>query len=242
MTSRVAVPAVPELGPLLGRLAAPAGTNGGPVPLDDIRLRLVTELFELAGAARAFAESGDPASAAQSLNRHGWLAAWERAVDAASERVAGRIEAMLRSAAAESRLPGRRLRRILLTGDEKRGIAVRLGSGGALLVDALDQMESTVRKTARGGEHGETWRTELARVARQLESAWVALEAAAAREEAAWREDAADVRAWRRKRWPLWLISLAVVLLLGWTALVLGGFLDAPGWFRPVADWWWIHT
>jgi hypothetical protein len=163
-------------------------------------------------------------------------------VDAASERVAGRIEAMLRSAAAESRLPGRRLRRILLTGEEKRGIAVRLGSGGALLVDALDQMESTVRKTARGGEHGETWRTELARVARQLESAWVALEAAAAREEAAWREDAADVRAWRRKLWPLWLISLAVVLLLGWTALVLGGFLDAPGWFRPVADWWWIRT
>ena len=42
---------VPELGPLLGRVAVPEGPASGLVPLDDIRLTLVSELFDLAGAA-----------------------------------------------------------------------------------------------------------------------------------------------------------------------------------------------
>lgn len=231
--------AVPELGPLLGRLADPAGARSGVVPLDDIRLTLVSELFELAGAARAFADAGDLAAAAQSLNRHGWLVAWDRAVDVASARVAGRIEARLRSAAAESRLPRRKLKRILLTDNERRGIAVRLGSGGALLVDALDEMERSVRETARQGKAAAAWRDALAAVARRLEASWRSLETAAADEEAAWREDTSDVRAWRLPRWPLWLVSVVVVIGLGWVALVLGGFVDSPAWFRPVANWWW---
>jgi hypothetical protein len=234
--------AVPELGPLLGRLAEAGGARNGVVPLDDIRLQLVTDLFELAGAARSFADAGDLSSAAQSLNRHGWLAAWERAVDAAAQRVAGRVEARLRSAAAESRLPARKLRLVVLTDDERRGIAVRLGSGGALLVDALDEMERSVREAARRGDVGDSWRDALAAVARRLEAAWRSLETAAADEEAAWQEDTSDVRAWRRPRWPLWVITAVVVVVLGWAALVLGGFMDAPSWFRPVADWWWNAT
>lgn len=236
---RVSEPAIPELGPLLGRLAEPAGAMRSIVPLDDIRLQLVSDLFELAGAARSFADAGDYASAAQSLNRHGWLAAWERAVAAAAARVAERIEARLRSAAAESRLPARKLRRILLTDDERRGIVVRLGSGGALLVDALDEMEQSVRALARRGAPGASWRDALAVVARRLEAAWSSLERAAADEEAAWSEDVADVRAWRRPRWPLWVITLAVLGAFGWLALVLGGFIDAPSWLLPVAQWWW---
>jgi hypothetical protein len=237
--ARVSEPAIPELGPLLGRLAEPAGATRGVVPLDDIRLQLVSDLFELAGAARSFAESGDLASAAQSLNRHGWLAAWERAVAAAAARVAERIEGRIRSAAAESRLPQRKLRRILLTDDERRGIVVRLGSGGALLVDALDEMEQSVRTMARRGEAGTSWRDALAAVARRLESAWSSLERAAAAEEAAWREDISDVRAWRRPRWPLWVVTVVVLFILGWLALVLGGFINSPSWFLPVAQWWW---
>lgn len=236
---KVSEPAIPELGPLLGRLAEPAGARRGVVPLDDIRLQLVSDLFELAGAARSFAESGDLASAAQSLNRHGWLAAWERAVDAAALRVADRIDARVRSAAAESRLPARKLRRILLTDDERRGIVVRLGSGGALLVDALDEMEHSVRAMARRGEAGTSRRDALAAVARRLEAAWSSLERAAADEEAAWSEDISDVRAWRRPRWPLWLITAVVLFAFGWLALVLGGFIDSPSWFLPVAHWWW---
>jgi hypothetical protein len=241
VTDTVSTPAIPEIGPMLGRLAEPARDHAGLVALDDIRLQLVSDLFELAGAARSFADAGDLASAAQSLNRHGWLAAWERAVAAAARRVAERIEFQLRSAAAESRLPKRRLTRVLLTDDERRGIAVRLGTGGALLVDALDEMEHSVRETARRGATGEAWREALTAVARRLESAWTSLERAAATEVAAWQEDGDDVRRWKRARWPLWITTVLVLALLGWLALVLGGFVHAPAWFRPAAQWWWNH-
>lgn len=232
-------PDIPELGPLLGRLAVPQGVASGLVPLDDVRLRLVSEVFELAGAAREFAQEGDAASAVQSLSRHGWLAAWERAVDAAAQRIAERIEARFRSAAAESRLPQKRLARRLLSKDERRGISVRIGTGGAALVEALDAMEATARKAARSAAQAEDWRTAITAVARRLESAWTALEEAAAREEASWQEDIAEVRAWRRPRWPLWVISLGIAGLAAYVALVLGGFLIAPGFLRPLAEWWW---
>ena len=62
---------VPELGPSFGELALPSGvprTRGTrvSVPLDDLRLALVTELFDMAGAAREFAAGGDRSSAVHS--------------------------------------------------------------------------------------------------------------------------------------------------------------------------------
>lgn len=234
---------IPELGPLLGRLAAPAGTTSSLVPLDDIRLSLVTELFQLAGAARAFAAEGDLDSALQSLSRHGWQAAWERAVTAAAARVATRLEQRFTAASAESRLPGRKLRKVMLTDDERRGIAVRLGSGGGALVEALDRMELLMRRAVRDAagtsDAGALWKRALTGVARRLESAWFALEEAARAEEAAWQEDVGQVRAWKRPRWPLWVITLAIAAVLLWAGLVLGGFLSAPDWFRPLADRFW---
>ena len=239
MTARPS--AIPELGPLLGRLAAPADA-GAPIPLDDVRLALVTELFELAGAARDFDAEGDHASALQSLNRHGWLAAWDRAVQAAAARVTERLDHRFRSAAAESRLPRRKLARMLLTAEERRGVAVRLGAGGATLVEALDEMEQAMRATARDDSKEEAWRNALTGVARRVEGAWLALEQAARDEELAWQPDIADVRAWRRPRWPLWLITAGVLALFAWLGLVLGGFVDSPRWFLPAADWWWTRT
>ncbi|MGH7580421.1 MAG: hypothetical protein ACREM9_09645, partial [Gemmatimonadales bacterium] len=104
---------VPELGPSLGRLGdPPLDRHSGPlgVTLDDIRLRLVTGIFELAGAGRAFAAAGDPDGAIASLNRVAWLALWEKAVAASAERVAATINARLDEAGAESRYPRGRLR------------------------------------------------------------------------------------------------------------------------------------
>ena len=47
---------IPELGPALGRLCSrPQAASGRWVSVDDIRLDLVTRIFELAGAARGFA-------------------------------------------------------------------------------------------------------------------------------------------------------------------------------------------
>lgn len=232
---------IPELGPLLGRVAVPEGPASGLVPLDDIRLKLVTELFDLAGAAREFASSGDVSSALQSLSRQGWLAAWERAVDAAAERVASRIEARLRSGAAESRLPKKRLARVLLSADERRGIAVRIGVGGASLIEALDIMEPLARRAGRDPQGVDAWRAAIAGVARRTDSAWAALEQAAAREEAAWQEDVSHVRAWRRPRLPLWIVTIAVLGLALWLGLMLGGFVVVPGFLRPLAEWWWAR-
>ncbi len=236
---------VPELGPLLGRLAAPPSPHAvrpGAVSLDDIRLALATELFDLAGAAREFAGAGDPAAGIESLTRHEWLGAWEHAVSAASARVADRIDAQLRSAAAESRLPARRLRTELLTDDERRGIAVRLGSGGGALVTALDTLEAAVRRATRSPEGMAAWRDALAMVARRLETAWVELEAAVRHEESAWQEDTARVRAWRRPAWPLWVITAVVLAAATWLGLIFGGYVTAPEFVRPLAEAWWART
>ena len=78
--------AIPELGPSLGRLVDPPQLRGDrgslDLILDDIRLDLVTGIFELAGAARSFAASGDRQGAISSLSRVAWLGLWERAVAA----------------------------------------------------------------------------------------------------------------------------------------------------------------
>src|SRR5688500_4274310 len=98
--------AVPELGPPLGRLAEPP-TGALRVPLgltlEDLRLALVSELFELAGAGRSFAASGDRQDARASLGRVAWLGVWERAVAAAAARLTELVNARFREAAAESR-------------------------------------------------------------------------------------------------------------------------------------------
>ncbi|HJR51524.1 MAG TPA: hypothetical protein VJ794_10485, partial [Gemmatimonadales bacterium] len=107
---------VPELGPSLGRLTDPAQPRAGPlgVRLDDIRLTLVTGVFELAGAARSFAAAGDAVGAAASLNRVAWLRLWEQAVAASADRITTTVNARLEEAAAESRYPRRKLREAAL--------------------------------------------------------------------------------------------------------------------------------
>ncbi|HLS47670.1 MAG TPA: hypothetical protein VK012_04080, partial [Gemmatimonadales bacterium] len=230
---------VPELGPLLGRLSVPRGSASGLVPLDDIRLKLVSELFDLAGAAREFAASGDTSAAVQSLNRHGWLAAWERAVAAAAERVAARIQARIDSAAVEARLPRRKAASLHLTDEERRGIEVRLGSGGSFLVEALDEMEATVREASRRPIPASRWQDALRGVARRLETAWISLEESAALEEAAWQQDILEIRRWRRPRWPLWLATLVVLAVAGYLGALLGGFVPVPEPLEPLTAWWW---
>jgi hypothetical protein len=162
---------VPELGPSLGRLVDAPLSGRGPlgVTLDDIRLELVTAVFELAGAGRSFAASGDPDGAVASLGRVAWLGLWEKAVAAAAARIAGEANARLRLAAEESRFPARRLRALALTDEDRRAIGARLGSGGAPFVAALDSLEQAVRTTGttrgRGAAGAAAWRAALGAVA-----------------------------------------------------------------------------
>jgi len=64
---------VPELGPSLGRLSDPPSTpdHSGAlgVVLEDIRLELVSGIFDMAGAARSFMAAGDHQAPIASLAR-----------------------------------------------------------------------------------------------------------------------------------------------------------------------------
>jgi hypothetical protein len=224
---------VPELGPSLGRLGDPvlvASRSPLGIVLDDIRLALVTGVFDLAGAGRAFAAAGDRDGAVASLGRVAWLALWERAVDTASGRISGAVNAHLREAAVESRFPPRRLRGLLLTEDDTRAIAARLGSGGAPFVTALDALE-------RAGEGD--WQSSLTAASRRLESAWRALESAAAAEQERWLAEIEQVRGWRRPTWPVWVVTAVVLSGATYLGLVLGGYIPVPAFLRGFAAFWW---
>ena len=237
---------VPELGPSLGRLTDPPAP-GPPSPLglayDDIRIDLVTGIFDLAGAARGFAAAGDRDGAMASLGRVAWIGLWERAVSAAAARIGRAANSRLREAAAESRLPDRRLRTRLLTPGDVRAIAARLGGGGGPFVSALDALEQRVHSSSgvqtRVGTRDDEWSAALEAGARRLESAWLALASAANSEEQHWRAEAGRILAWRRPVWPVWAISVAIAAAAVYLGLVLGGYLPVPPLLTGVADFWW---
>ncbi|HEU5303817.1 MAG TPA: hypothetical protein VFU40_04155 [Gemmatimonadales bacterium] len=240
---------VPELGPALGRLVdPPLDRNDRGVlnlALDDIRLALVTGLFETAGAARSFAAAGDRQGAIASLSRVSWLALWERAVAASAERMVQVVNAGLAEAALESRLPRKLLEPFLLKADDVRAIASRLGSGGAGFVGALDALEQTVPGASASGSRGrasqDEWQRALATAARRLESAWLALLAGSRAEQERWKVEIERVRAWRRPVWPLWVLTGCVLVVVTWLGLVLGGYLPVPSPLRELAEFWWTH-
>jgi hypothetical protein len=238
---------VPELGPSLGHLSDPpdhpAERGALDIVLEDIRLDLVTRLYDVAGAARSFAAAGDRQGAIASLGRVAWLELWERAVAAAARRISDVVNERLQDAAAESRLPPKRLQEFLLTPEDERAIASRLGSGGAGFVDALDALEQTVPAAAASGTRGrlgqDDWQRALATTARRLESSWLALTAGAITEQDRWKSEIERVRGWRRPRWPLWIATLALLLAVTYLGLVLGGYLPVPGPLGGFAELWW---
>jgi hypothetical protein len=238
---------IPELGPALGRLSdpPPGPTNRGSldIVLDDIRLDLVTGIFDRAGAARSFAAAGDRHSAVASLGRVAWLDLWERAVAAAAQRLADAVTARMRAAAAESRLPARKLAAVLLTAEDVRAIASRLGSGGANFVSALDALEQTVPAAAASGSRGrlgqEEWQRALAATARRLEASWLALTAATKQEQERWKGESERVRTWHRPLWPLWLITVVVLAIATYLGSILAGYIPVPGPLRGFAEFWW---
>jgi hypothetical protein len=238
---------VPELGPSLGRLsdppAGPSDRGSLDIVLDDIRLDLVTGIFDRAGAARSFAAAGDRHSAVASLGRVAWLDLWERSVGAAAQRLADSVNARLRAAGVESRLPAGKLARVLLTAEDVRAIASRLGSGGATFVSALDALEQTVPAAAASGARGrlgqDEWQRALGATARRLESSWIALIVAVKREQERWKGEIERVRAWHRPLWPLWLITVVVLAIATYLGLILGGYLPVPAPLRGFAEFWW---
>ena len=235
---------VPELGPALGRLCdRPTSASGRWVRLDDVRLALVSGIFELAGAARAFAVADDRAGAVSSLNRQAWQGEWERAVAEATDRIVRAVDARFASAAREARLPARRRGQLPLADPDRHAISGRLGAGSLPFLQSLEALDQTVPGVSAAGARGEAavrqWQEAVLAVARRLESAWLALEAAAVREEALWISEVQQVRAWRRPMWPLWLVTGLMLAVATYLGLVFGGYLPIPDPLMPVAQAVW---
>ncbi|HXG44701.1 MAG TPA: hypothetical protein VNJ71_08110 [Gemmatimonadales bacterium] len=248
MTAQASPPSlsVPELGPALGRLVAPpappAGTPPHWIPLDDIRLTLVTELFELAGDARRWLREGDRDLALAALHRDGWARAWEKAVEAVAARAARGIEARLEAAAREARVPARRRRQLRLEPAEIRSLNARLRKESAAFYRALDRLEAAthgVRVRHPVPEARAAWEEALLTAARRLEAAWLALEAELGREWVAWEAEVQAVQAWRRPVWPLWVAGLVLGGLALWAGLMLGGYLPVPQPLQGLAEAVW---
>ncbi len=234
MPAATADSVVPELGPSLGRLVVPRRLQQPWVPLDDVREGLASDVIRLAGEARRAAATSGAAAAVSFLASGRWREAWERAVRRAGGRVAGGLDAEIERAGRRVRMPTRAWRRRLLTGPERRAVAVRLALGGQPFAAALAALDGA-GEALQATEGAQTdplrdWQDALRLAARRLEAAWLALEAAALDERQRWAPEIGAIAAWRPSLWPvlIWWLPLAATLL--WFGLVLGGYLPAPAW------------
>ena len=225
---------VPELGPYLGKVVSGTNRTPGGIRLDEVRVRLATRIFQRAGEARRLASRDERGPAVAAIGRTAWLEAWEEAVSGAATLLADRVSMQLDAEARAARIPGRRRRRLLPGPEERRALSARIGSAGAVLVAALEDIErhgaAAVGATGLNPGTVGAWQESLRVAGRRLEAAWIALEDAVARESDQWREAADEVARWRRPLWPVVVAGAVAVALATWFGLVLGGFLEAPQW------------
>ena len=218
---------VPELGPLLGRLAHPEPRGPAALPLDDIRLDLLSALYARAGLARREFADRKPDLARHQLSREAWLAVWQDAALRAADRVQARVDQDVAVAAVESRVPPRVLARFVPGDEDRRVTRNRILSAGI----PLEQVPPP--------ELAAQWEDGLLRAAMALDASWVRLEQVVLEELVAHAGPVDRVHRWRRPRGILWAgitCTLVLALLLG---LSLGGYLPAPGPIGVLQDWFW---
>lgn len=226
---------IPELGPSLGRLVVPLPAAPGSahwIGLEDIRVGLVSQLFELAGDARRWAREGDRELALATLNGAAWDTAWGSAVESVAERAAAAVSDRMLAAARESRLPSRYARHLPLDPAEVRALAARLDRGSQPLRESLvtlDQLAPAARSERAPLAAVHEWQSALLASARRLEAAWLALEEVLREEWRTWGAEVEEVRAWRRPLWPLVAIGALVLAIASYFGLVVGGYLPVPG-------------
>lgn len=233
---------IPELGPSFGKLVTGTGRAPGGLDLSATRHQLVTRLFDHAGEARRLAANGERAPAISALARASWLAAWEEAVAGIADAVWTSVDQRLtREADAVAMPPARR--DVLFPGaDEKRALIVRLGSAGAGLVRALDDLErrgtAALDATSLERPDMDAWLDALRTAARRLEAAWMEIEDRVEGELAHFDALVERVAGWRKPLWPVWVTGGAALIIAVWLGLVLGGFLPAPGFLQPLVAAW----
>ena len=223
----VTIRSVPELGPMLGRMASPAPRGPAALPLDDIRFDLLSALYVRAGLARSELAAGRPDVARHQLSREAWLAVWREAADRVATRLLERLTGRFSAAAAESRMPARLLVRRGLPEDDRAVIRNRVDACGT----GLEEMPPP--------ENVDDWPAGLLRASMALDDGWERLEGVVVEELARYAPAIEAVRVWRRPLAPLWAgTALVVVLVLG-LGLSLGGYLPAPGPLGVLQTWFW---
>lgn len=229
---------VPELGPSLGKLITARRDGSAEIRLDEFRFQLVTKILESAGEARRLAATGQRAAAISALGRAAWLGAWEETVAALGERLAVRVAKRLEAEAIAVRMPQRVRREVALEATERRAIAARLGSAGAHLVSALDELESRAEAalSATGLERDimDDWHAALHAAARKLEAAWLDLEVVVVEEQARWEQVVDEVAEWRKPMWPVYAFGVVASAAAIWLGLVMGGQIGTPAWLAKI--------
>ncbi len=220
---------LPELGPYLGRLAEPEHRRLSDAwSLDELRLSVVSALFERATTARGFLESGNLVAARSTLGAEAWLEVWNHAVQSATVLTLSELRRRLVRAGAESGMPHRLVGHELPSPEDERILAAKLSSAGIPLEDFLAEPDAD-----------RSWPDALRLSANALETSWLGLESIVRHELARYVPTIERLRAWKRPTALLWVITLLMAASAIYLGLVLGGYLPTPGILAGFKAWWW---
>lgn len=233
---------IPELGPSFGKLVTGTGRDPGGLDLSAVRNQLVSRLFDHAGEARRLASNDERAPAIAALSRANWLAAWEEAVAAVADMLWTVGTARLVAEANAVSMPPKLRERLFPGAGERRALVSRLGSAGAGMVRALDDLErygaAALDATSLERPDMDAWLDTLRTAARRLEASWILLEDGVEGELRRFDAVFDRVSRWRKPWWPVLVTGTAALGLAVWLGLVLGGYLPAPGFLAALVNAW----
>ncbi len=225
---------IPELGPSLGKLITGTGRDVSGFSLETNRYRLVTKIIEMGGEYRRMYKNDERVAALKSLGRDAWLGAWDETVGPIADGLVERLSAHLEAEAAAVRMPARLHRRMNIDEVECRAIGARLGSAGAELIPALDEIErhstALIEATATERPALDAWQRAQLTAARRLEEAWMLLEDGVATELGAWKAVGDEISRWRKSLWPVYLVGTVGASVAVWAGLMWGGVINTPAW------------
>lgn len=150
--------------------------------------------------------------------------AWATAAAALATAVQDEARAAIEAAVVHSRYPATRLAPLLPDAEQHDILLQRLLAAAIPLERLAAAPDGEATQRARGAA---------------LETAWDDAVQIARAETARWRAVASRVAAWRRPWAPVIAVGGVVVVLTLVVSAWLGGQLDAPGWFDPIATWFW---
>jgi hypothetical protein len=163
-------------------------------------------------------------NASGQMDQQAWEDAFGGAARSLRVRVLADAEQLVRSAAAHSHYPSRRLQALLPDAEAADAMLNRLLAAGMPLERFEGLGDDPISRRAR---------------AAALETAWDGAVQIAGTESLGWRAIAANVAAWRPSTLFLWVVTAAILTFALLIAAWLSGELPSPAWFHPINELWW---